>query len=214
MNTLILDCSAGMSVYLISDKKENCKIDLNQKKHTDFLLCEVDKMLSDFNLQISDIDNICVCVGPGSFTGIRVAVSICKGIAIGTNAKIFTCSNFDSISYGTQEDSIFLLEAFSDLVYVREKCGGKVKDYSEHFDYVLKTIRQYKNVYVQNEKLQNLLKNNEIQSKIAQNHTKEVFLDKIKNNDFTNINEIEPVYLRLSQAEIERNKKISGEKNG
>ena len=38
--------------------------------------------------------------------------------------------------------------------------------------------------------------------------------NKIKNNDSINLNMIEPIYLRASQAEIERNKRLGGNING
>ena len=40
------------------------------------------------------------------------------------------------------------------------------------------------------------------------------FLNKINNNDSIDLNMIEPIYLRASQAEIERNKKLQGVNNG
>lgn len=212
MNTLILDCSAGMSIYLLVDGEVEKYVDENQKKHTDQLLLEVDRLLSKMDLNVSNLDNICVCVGPGSFTGIRVAAAVCKGLAIGTNAKVLTCSNFDCLSFNLKSDALVLLEAFSDYVYVREISGGKISDYCEHFDKVASNIQGRKNIFVQNEKLQNLLKNNEIQSQIAQNHIIDLFLSKIQNKEFVQVDKIIPIYLRASQAEIEREKRLNGEK--
>ena len=44
MNTLIIDCSAGMSIILLTDSNCYKIIDNNQKKHTDELLLSVDKL--------------------------------------------------------------------------------------------------------------------------------------------------------------------------
>ncbi len=64
------------------------------------------------------------------------------------------------------------------------------------------------NIYAQNSKVQNLLKNAEICAELAENQTLLCFDEKIKNNEFVNLNEINPIYLRASQAEIERMKKL------
>ena len=103
MKNLIIDCSSGMKVYLIDEDKEYVKIDENQKKHTDELLVVIDELLKSANLKIEDIENLCVCVGPGSFTGIRVAISICKGLAVDSKMKVFVASNFEII-----EEFIFI----------------------------------------------------------------------------------------------------------
>ena len=52
---------------------------------------------------------------------------------------------------------------------------------------------------------------NEILSNIAENNIKTAFLNKITQEENIEISKIVPVYLRASQAEIERNKKLEGE---
>ena len=162
MNTLILDCSAGMNVHLLSEVKIFSHCDNNQKKHTDELLLVVDKLLNDAELKVKDIDNICVCIGPGSFTGIRVAISVAKGLSIGTDAKIYTCSNFDIYALKDKSKSIYVLDGFSKFVYARiiddEKSTDCCIDISELIVNIKEKYINY-SIYVQNEKLQNLLNN-------------------------------------------------------
>ena len=211
MNTLILDCSHGMSIYLYCNENEFFHIDKNQKKHTDELLLSVHELLNKANISVKDINNICVCIGPGSFTGIRVAVSICKGLAIGTNAKIFVADNFEIFSYGVNKKSIYILDGFSDYVYTRIFDGEIANDSCEKFSELVSKVKMdyydY-DIYVESEKMQNELKKQEIQCKFPQNNIKKVFFDKINNDNSTPINKISPIYLRASQAEIERNERL------
>ena len=48
-------------------------------------------------IKFNEIDIILVSLGPGSFTGIRIGISVAKAIAISTGAKIFGYSNFESV---------------------------------------------------------------------------------------------------------------------
>ncbi len=97
MKKIILDCSEGMSIFVDRDGKIFSFVDKEQKRHTDNLLFKLDELLNEAGINVSEIDVFCVCIGPGSFTGIRVAVSIVKGLAINSNAKICVASNFDIV---------------------------------------------------------------------------------------------------------------------
>ena len=110
---------------------------------------------------------------------------------------------------------MYVLDGFSKFVYTRTVDGENTFDECIDIGLLVDKLKMdnYK-IYVENEKVQNLLKNSEIISNIAQNDIILHFLNKIKNNDSINLNMIEPIYLRASQAEIERNKRLSGENNG
>lgn len=211
MNSLIIDCSAGMGVYVLKNDEVFSQVDFDQKKHTDNLLVVVDDLLNCASLKITEIENLCVCIGPGSFTGIRVAISIIKGLTVGTNAKVFVLSNFDILESSKNENAVYILEGFSKFVYARTIENGRVVDECVDISELKMRLKNSKfDIYVQNEKLQNLFKNDEIQVKIAKNEIILHFLNKIKSNEYIEINQIEPIYLRASQAEIERNKKLEG----
>lgn len=212
MNNLIIDCSAGMSLFVIKDNEIFSYIDENEKRHTDELLVCLDKLLIDANLKINQIDNIGVCVGPGSFTGVRVAISICKGLSLGAKTKVFVSTNFECYT-SDESDCIIVLEGFSKFIYTRKIINSEVIDSCENIDDFAKSLNEnYKNikVFVPNEKVQNMLKNSKIDSNIAKNNIIKVFNQKFKNDESIQINKISPVYLRASQAEIERDKKLKG----
>ena len=212
MNKLIIDCSNGISVFVCKDDEVFSKIDENQKKHTDELLASVDELLKTAGLKIGDIQVIGVCVGPGSFTGVRVAISICKGLAVGTGAKIVAVSNFDTYSSGDKKQ-IIVLEGFSNYVYVRKFADGKMVDSCEDVGEFCNLLNERNGdfeIVVNTEKTQNLLKKYEILSTIGQKDTIYCINQKIAQNQFVDMNQISPIYLRASQAEIERNKKLGG----
>lgn len=210
MNVLTLDCSAGMKIYLQTEVGVFSKINEDEKKHTDELLLAVHNLLNEASLDISKIDVIAVLVGPGSFTGVRVAISICKGLAVGTGAKVVQLSNFDVFSFERKEKAFYVLEGFSDFVYVRKFDGETIVDACLSVDDLIEQINENKNyqIYASSEKVQNLLKKHEKQSVLCKNYTLSCVNLKITNKEFVLIEKIEPIYLRASQAEIERNKRL------
>lgn len=209
MRNLILDCSCGMGVYLDLNGEVISYVDKTQNKHSDEILKIIDNLLIESNTNIKNIDNICVCVGPGSFTGVRVAISIAKGLAIGTNAKVFTLTNFDIFDAENHENFYIVLDGFSSFVYSRKSENGCVKDECIDVEDLIKDIGKTNYpVYVTTEKTQNMLKNYEIQSKIIQNVIISAFNEKNNSGESVELNQIYPVYLRASQAEIEREKRM------
>lgn len=209
MVSVIIDCSAGMKIELISDKKNWIYDNDDIKKHSDDILIELDNLLHQAKLNVRDINNVCVCTGPGSFTGIRVAISVAKGLAIGIGAKVYVCSNLDAFENKENKKSVFVLGGFSEFIYVRIYSGKTYEDRCLQKSELKDNFSEYK-IYVLNEKTQNLLILSEINAQICQNNIKNVFLNKIKFGENIEIEKIEPIYLRASQAEIERNKKLNG----
>ncbi len=50
-------------------------------RHTAQLVCQLDEMLAQRQLRPADIDEVYVSVGPGSFTGTRVAITVARMLA-------------------------------------------------------------------------------------------------------------------------------------
>jgi len=51
--------------------------------------------LKTVGLVVADIDRIAVCIGPGSFTGIRTGIAAALGLSRATNSMLFGYSGFD-----------------------------------------------------------------------------------------------------------------------
>lgn len=207
---LLIDCSCGMNIHLHNGMQVFSHVDENQKRHTDDLLVEVDRLLENAGMKISEIENFCVCIGPGSFTGIRVAISMIKGLCVNVNSQVCVASNFDAFEINKNENSVCLLEGFSNFLYARFCVNGETNDECiDVNDLKQRIIDENLSVYVLSEKTQNVLIKNEIDSKIVENAIISCIERKIENSEFVDLNQISPVYLRASQAEIERNKRLN-----
>ena len=59
----------------------------------------LDRLLALTGLTVADIDRVGVAVGPGSFTGVRVAIAIAQGVARGSGARAVGVSTLDVVAY-------------------------------------------------------------------------------------------------------------------
>jgi len=55
----------------------------------------VQSLFEDADIQASDLEKIAVCTGPGSFTGLRVGLSLAKGLALPHNIPVVGISGLE-----------------------------------------------------------------------------------------------------------------------
>ena len=72
--------------------------------HSRTLLCMAQDLLSNLELKLSDIDSIAVAKGPGSFTGVRVAVSAAQGLALGLDIPLTGVSSLAALAQGALKE--------------------------------------------------------------------------------------------------------------
>lgn len=69
-------------------------------KHSENMLFAIDKMLDEMDKSIKDNQHFAVVVGPGSFTGIRIGISLVKGLCAGSHDKrVIPFTTFDLMAY-------------------------------------------------------------------------------------------------------------------
>ncbi len=87
MKILAIDSSAvAGSAALLEDEKLIAYTQImTGNTHSETLLVMIDGLMKKASWKVSDIDLFGVTVGPGSFTGVRIGVSLIKGLAFGRN---------------------------------------------------------------------------------------------------------------------------------
>ena len=58
------------------------------------------------NIQVADLDFMIVLGGPGSFTGIRLGLSIAKGFHLATKLPVIVVNNFQAIFYSMEVQNV------------------------------------------------------------------------------------------------------------
>ena len=67
------------------------------KAHASLTAVFVQEMLSERGLSLSDCDAVCVSMGPGSYTGLRVGVSTAKGLCFGSGKPLLAVGTLDTL---------------------------------------------------------------------------------------------------------------------
>jgi tRNA threonylcarbamoyladenosine biosynthesis protein TsaB len=100
MNLLAIDTSTDLaSIALLTGTQLLSREQDSQKTHAQWVLPLIDELLSESSLSLSQLDGIVFGYGPGSFTGLRIACSIAKGLAYAHDLDLIPVSSLDAIAY-------------------------------------------------------------------------------------------------------------------
>ncbi len=96
-------------------------------KHSVSLMGAVDEALKKAEMTTSDCDFFSAVVGAGSFTGIRIGISVAKGFCLAHEKPALPITSFDVIAYNAidGEKTLCLVDALHDCYYV---CGYQQGD--------------------------------------------------------------------------------------
>jgi tRNA threonylcarbamoyladenosine biosynthesis protein TsaB len=100
MKVLALDTSCPQgTVAIANDERVIAYLESDvTEKHSAKLLPLVDEALKKASLDIKDIDLYVVVTGPGSFTGLRIGLSVIKGFTFTDRKPIVTVSSLEALA--------------------------------------------------------------------------------------------------------------------
>ncbi|MFC3931311.1 tRNA (adenosine(37)-N6)-threonylcarbamoyltransferase complex dimerization subunit type 1 TsaB [Streptococcus dentapri] len=95
MKLLAFDTSSiALAVALLEDERLVAETTVNSKKnHSISLMPTIDFLMAQVGWEPSDLDRIVVAQGPGSYTGLRVAVATAKTLAYSLNVDLVGVSS-------------------------------------------------------------------------------------------------------------------------
>jgi tRNA threonylcarbamoyladenosine biosynthesis protein TsaB len=100
MRVLGIDTSTPCgSIGLIEGEQILCEYSVNRKmSHSERVLKTIDRVLEDSGISIGDVDGFAISRGPGSFTGLRIGVSVAKGLALATGKRVAGVSTLAALA--------------------------------------------------------------------------------------------------------------------
>ena len=147
MKLLAFDTSSqALSVSLTEDDNLLGKIDLNIKKnHSITLMPAIDFLMTNAGLQPEDLDRIAVAQGPGSYTGLRIAVTTAKTLASTLNIDLVGVSSLAAIAANVDVASkvVPLIDARRQNVYAGIYENGLSVSQEQHIelDTLMETLK-------------------------------------------------------------------------
>ena len=130
MKILSIETAGNICAVALSEDNKLIKEELidDGNTHSVKLMPLVDKLLSETNTKVSDIDLFACDIGPGSFTGIRIGVSTLKAFMDVTDKKSVGITSLENLAYNIDTTDIVcsLIDAKNDNVYYGffEKVNG------------------------------------------------------------------------------------------
>ncbi|MEM8570503.1 MAG: tRNA (adenosine(37)-N6)-threonylcarbamoyltransferase complex dimerization subunit type 1 TsaB [Pseudomonadota bacterium] len=74
------------------------RVEPMQRGQAERLMPLLEECLVDACLESSDLDRIAICIGPGNFTGIRIAVAAARGLALATGVPALGVTFFEALA--------------------------------------------------------------------------------------------------------------------
>ncbi len=209
MITLYIDTSSSYlyTAIIKNDKLISCINEELGKDMSAFSLQKISMMLNDSSIKPKDITNLIAVNGPGSFTGIRVGLSIAKTWAWTLNIPITTITSLEAMALS--------VEGYDYLVPAINARRNQV--FAGIYDKNMKKIIENQHISCDNlvdniveEKSYTIITNDDIfnnhnKAEYNPNYLKIVNYIKEQNIKPTNPHIVEPIYLKLTEAEEKKN---------
>lgn len=169
-------------------------------EHSKYAVSIIDEVLKKANISTNSVGEILVVNGPGSFTGIRIGLTISKVYAYLTNIKVILMSSLKCLALSKDKDNYDYILSIIDAKRGNCYIGLYDKDYNEaimeHFtnmDEVRDIRNKYKNILVvSNTDMEGISKIDRIDVEKIYNY--------YKDKDKVNPNMVLPNYLKLPQV--------------
>ena len=128
MKTLLIDVSTlVMFVGLVKDETLiDQSMRIAKRDHAKYMVDRVEQMIKRNNITLTDIDRIVVGVGPGSYTGIRIAVMVAKMLGYARNIPVYTVSSLYFMTSGFEGKIGALIDARRGFVFANIHENGSI----------------------------------------------------------------------------------------
>lgn len=208
MISLFLDtCSQIIRIGILFDNKLIDYLEFqNDNKLSEKLLPAIKKIIDKNNYKVNDLNRIYISVGPGSFTGIRIGVTVAKVMAWSLNIDIIPISSLEIMaSYDSDKKYVCsFIDARRGFVFAGvydKELNIYIEDKYISFDNLLEKIKDIKDdtLFVSNDS--NFI------SCIEPKIDVEKIVLKHFNDKSVNPHKVNPIYLKLTEAEEKLNDK-------
>ena len=125
MYTVGIDTSHLYLVISLMDEEKTIEsyIEPCLKQQSEYLIPKLDELLKKHDLTVDDVEQYVITIGPGSYTGVRIAMTLAKVMGSIVGKKIYTLSTLQL--YAGKKDAFVLIDARANRCYVGRYKDGK-----------------------------------------------------------------------------------------
>jgi tRNA threonylcarbamoyladenosine biosynthesis protein TsaB len=73
--------------------------EMQPRKHAQLIMPMIDDVCNRASIKAIEIDGIAFGKGPGSFTGLRIAISVAQGLSLATGARLYGISSLKALAW-------------------------------------------------------------------------------------------------------------------
>ena len=107
MRILALEASTEYcSVALWQDGNIASRCELVGQKHSEVLIEMLDELLRAEDVTLAQVDGIAFGMGPGSFTGVRIACGVAQGLALGADLPVVGICTLHALAQASGRDKV------------------------------------------------------------------------------------------------------------
>lgn len=100
MNYLVIDTSGSATVLGLASGGEILDRTVDDvKTHSREILPSIERLMDDAGISLNQLDAIIYGQGPGSFTGLRIAVGVVQGLGFGLQIPVVPVSSMAAMAY-------------------------------------------------------------------------------------------------------------------
>ena len=212
MKILSFNTSGVGTQMSLKTESKTSYLEVPFSKHSETFFPLLENFLHENNVKLSDIDVFGVVVGPGSFTGIRIGLSVVKMFSYVYNKPCVAVNALNVLAYNNNSSNqkvCAVINAGAGLLYYQIFGENKQPLTTERictfaqFKKIQTKFNDVKIVYYNNEEKKYICDFlDEFLQKLTAKSLEECVYNAVKEKHLTKYQEITPLYIRLSQAEI------------
>lgn len=205
-------CSVALSIDGVLEAQREIK---EPKAHARVISSFIQEVLAEASMAISECSAVVVSEGPGSYTGLRVGVSVAKGLCYGANLPLIAVSSLELIARLSLEGAASHEGEFKIVPMIDAR---RMEVYAAVFDHNLKQITKTEAHILTEESFEKILSEGMVifagdgseKAKSVIIHPNALFIDthssargmiisamqKYKRSEFANVAYFEPFYLK------------------
>lgn len=205
MKILAIDTTSKLAQIVCINGNKIKKIEMTGP-FSEKIMVAIDQVLEKSQLDINQIDTFGITTGPGSFTGIRIGIAVIKGFLSAKKANCIAVNSFEQIAYNINDNNFVVLMDSGNVdhyyaIFADKKATelghakiDDIKKFGAEKGLKIYYSSKEQSVFGQFDGL--------VEVKEDANSFAKLIEQKYEQKEFVSLEQISPIYIKLSQAEI------------